>query len=180
LKLITLSGAPADILTAIDPKELTDYAAGLVFLGIVSRLYPGLTWGDLLNPERLGRSWLARKWDGLKDVAGDIYDAAKTVIGDIKDGLGDVGGSAIRLAADEEVQQAIVRGASAYATGGQSLQAEGVLSSIFGGGNEAGQKQIIEQAGMSYKNLLTEIPREYLYIGGGVLALVLLIMTLRR
>lgn len=75
-KLITLSGLrEIDNLLNLNIRELSDKDAGMVFLAVVNQLYPGIKFGDLVNSKSMGI---------------DLFDKLKTGIGAIKDGVGDV------------------------------------------------------------------------------------------
>ena len=166
--LVTLSGQPGraipSALSNANPRELSNIDAGFVFWKLVADLYPGITWRQAfeLGKEKKLSGW----WTDLKNGVGDIYDGTKTVIGDIFEGTGDVGGSTVRLLADEEVSGTIARGAAAYYTGGTS---EGIMGILSGFMNKSGE---------TYKQT-TGLPPWTLWTAGGVAFLAVLWAALR-
>lgn len=134
-KLVNLSGAPKKNLSPeianINLLELDDAGAGLVFLRMVEDTFPGITMKQLATiNENHEMGFIGKLWRKTKNAVGDIYDGGKTFIGDVVKGSGDVGGSIVRLAADEDVSNAIARGGMAYASGGSSEGIMGILSAF--------------------------------------------------
>ena len=123
--LITMAGPGS-----IDVRKLSNMEAGLAFLGLVNQLYPGLTWGELhamgLGQEVMGRSF----WDKVGGALSDVKSTVSDVVSKTVSTAGDVAGSAIRLVTDEKVIDGASRIGAAYATGGQSEAAGGVLGKI--------------------------------------------------
>lgn len=129
----------------MDPRGKSDFDAGLLFLGAVARMMPGLTWDDIQRPQ-----FLAGWWTDFKHSVGDVKDGIGDVLKDTAKTVASFGGDTVRLAADPKVADTVTRAASAYATGGASEGAAGVfdaLKSIF---TPSGQ-QTVEAAGAAYK-----------------------------
>lgn len=137
--LITMAG-PNDI----DLSGVSNFEAGIATLVLINRLYPGVKWGDLPALAAGARSTtMGKKW----------YERAMSAVGDIKDGIGDVLkdtfttvggglGDATRLVTSAPVMDAVTRAGAAYATGGGSEAARGVLGSLFGSSGDAADAQI--------------------------------------
>ena len=171
-KLVTLSGANQVIQPAIlkaNPNQFGDLEAGLLFFKAVADLYPGITWNELWSLPNTKK--LAGWWTDLKKATSDVYDGVKQIVGDVKDGLGDTGGSTIRLLADEKVQNTITRAGAAYASGGTSEMA-GFLSQIG-----QGTQNLFSKAGEAYKG--TGLPPWTMYAGGGLLLVGLLYLLVK-
>jgi len=139
-KLVNLSGAQPK--KAINPevakipiKDLDDPGAGLVFLKMVTDMYPGITWGQLMAMKR--KPTLSGWWTDFKGGVSDIYGGGKTFIGDVVEGTGDVLGSGVRLMTDEQVAGSVTTAAGMYATGGIS----GALLGIFSGVGKSVKEQ---------------------------------------
>lgn len=136
--LITMAG-PNDI----DMSNLSNFEAGIATLALINRVYPGVKWGDL--------PVLASLRDG-EPMRGWLTDIGKT-IGNVKDGIGDVlkdtfttvgggAGDAVRLVTSAPVMDAATRAGAAYATGGGSEAARGVLGQLFGSSGDAMDSQV--------------------------------------
>jgi len=113
---------PGDV--AID--KMSNFEAGLAFLGVLNQLYPGIRFNQLrelaagrevetmggfsLNPMDAFRS--------IKKVVGDIKDGAGDILKDTFDAVADKGGDAVRLATDEKVVNGATQLYSNYLTGG--------------------------------------------------------------
>jgi len=145
--LITMAGPRQKV----DFARVSNFEAGLAFLGVLGRMRPGLTFGSL-----------AAEMDGISSgrMSGWLTDMTRAV-GNLKDGIGDVlkdttslvggsAGSAVRLITDENVIDGASRLGTAYATNGGS---EGVKS-LLGGGGGSVQSVIdfISSLGSSAKN----------------------------
>ncbi len=115
--LITMAG-PAN--GGIDVRNLSNMEAGLAFLGLVNKIYPGITWGELhamgMGQEVMGRSF----WDRVGGVLSDVKSTVSDVVSKTTSTIGDAAGSALRLVTDEKVIDGASRIGEAYATGGQS------------------------------------------------------------
>ncbi len=178
-QLVTLSGAQPAIKSQvinINPRELSNFDAGLVFWSLVAELWPGITWGEvaqIAQEQKMKKQKMSGWWTSAKNAVGDIYDGTKTIIGDIFEGGGDVAGSAVRLITDEEVISGVSRGATAYATGGSSEGLMGILSSL----GQAGVN-MFTGAGEQYKK--TGLPEWTLYAGLGVGTLAIIYATMKR
>ena len=137
-KLVNLSGTRQAInpaITKIPIQDLDDFSAGIVFAKMVTQLYPDITWGELYAMKK--KKQMSGMWDSFTGFVGDIYDGGKTLIGDVVEGTGDVFGSAVRLAADDQVAGTVGRAGAAYATGGFS---EGLMG-LFGGLGTSAKQQ---------------------------------------
>ncbi len=128
-------------------QQLDRTAAGLVFWKMVAEMFPGVKWKDIFpqNPKGLS-GW--NLWRKAKNVVGEVGSGIKDVatstgdvIAVVGDKLGDWGGDTVRLAAEEEVQEAVSRGAAAYFSGGASESANAVAD-MFGS-----KKNPISEAG---------------------------------
>jgi hypothetical protein len=136
--LITMAG-PGDI----DLSEVSNFEAGIATLVLINKLYPGIKWGDLpvLAALRSGepmKGWLtdiSRSVGNIKDGIGDVLKDTFTTVGG---GLGD----ATRLVTSAPVMDAATRAGAAYATGGGSEAARGVLGQMFGSSGDAADAQI--------------------------------------
>lgn len=166
----------------MDPTGKSDFDAGLLFFAAVARMYPGLTWDDILHPQLMGRSWFTRQVDNLTHAVGNVKDGIGDVLKDSISTLGDVGGSTIRLAADPSVAGAISRAGSAYATGGASEGVNSFLASLGSIFSPQGQ-QVVSAAGASYKqNVSGGFSFSNPWVLGGVLGAgaLVLVMVARR
>ena len=153
-RLVTLSGSEPNQLSVlnINPKNLSDWDAGLIALKVISDIFPGITWNQLMDtgdPQQLS-GW----WTDFKGVATSIYEGGKTFISDIWGGVADSGGSMMRLISDPEVSESVQTAAAAYFSGGQSLSMDGFMDSL---GIESGSPEakvvenFVNQAGITYK-----------------------------
>jgi len=144
-KLITMAG-PSDVTLS----SLSNFEAGLATLGLIARVYPGITFGKLASIA-----------DGQSEVmAGWLTDIGK-VVGNVKDGIGDVlkdtasaigggVGGAVRLVTDEKVIDGASRLGTAYATSGGSEGAKGFLDTLGSGGQSV--IDFISSLGATAKN----------------------------
>lgn len=168
-KLITMEGSAQEMtIFDFDPLKMNDFEAGLHFFKVVSVMRPGIRFSDMI--EGFGMSgW----WTDLKHAVGDVKDGIGDVVSDTWGLVGrhssDALNLAVRTAGDDDLQNAIARGAAAYGTGGIS---EGVMAFF---GNAAGKQteddNAISRAGAAWKMSL-ENP---MLIGGifvGLIALV--------
>lgn len=149
-----------DEIANVDPRTLSDKDAGLQALYILAKIYPGLTWGDLLNyKQRLGGNWLT---DAGNWVAKTTSNAG--------DKIGEWGGSALRLLTDQEVADGIDHYVST-ATGGSEmdkfLQSLGLTS-----------KKSVDKAGIGdgYFGDFGDITPTTLMVGGGLLLGIILLL----
>jgi len=130
-KLITLNGESVQKKGFPDVSKLSDFDAGLIFLKMASEFKPGLKFGDFIQRPGL-HGWLTNFTKSVTNIVGKTVEGVGDVLKNTGDYIGEKAGSTIRLASDQDVQQAVIRAASAYATGGQSLAVESVLSNIGG------------------------------------------------
>lgn len=161
-----------DPIVNINPNDLSDVDAGIQALYIVAAMHPGITWGDFLSRNSLGRKWYER-WIG--DPAKSLVSWTGDTISNVGDKLGDWGGSTVRLITDERVSSGLSNYGAAYLTGGGSEAAK----SLFGGKADLGSvleflgglgkksKQSVEAAGLDMNTLII--------FGGGLLLVVLLL-----
>jgi len=142
-EITTLQGPAKSVL---DPRGLSDTEAGILFLGIAGKVFPGLTWRGMFT-DKNGMAgmfdWVSDSWDKMVEVAGEIKDGTGDVLADTFDYLGDKAGDTIRLLTDEEILDAASRAAQAYASGGASEALRALTPE---------QQQVIQAAGVSYKN----------------------------
>lgn len=143
-RLITMAG-PA---LSVPISDMSNYEAGLAMLGVINQVYPGIKFGQLYQlaygnrPETMGRKWWERAGSALNPV--NAFNSAAGVVGDVKDGIGDVlkdsfdatagaGGDLIRLFTDEKV---IAGANSSYEsfTGSGGVGGAVFGTGIFGGG----------------------------------------------
>jgi len=128
-------------------------------------MYPGITWREFF--EMGDNQKLSGWWTDLKKGTSSVYEGTKQMIGDTVKGLGDVGGSTVRLLSDEQVSSTVSRAGAAYATGGSSEGLAAIFAALGSGG-----KQLIESAGGAYKSTGLPAWSMYVALGGGVLALI--------
>ena len=171
LKLVTLSGnGAADMaLLKTNVRELNDIDAGIVVLWQIARMVPGITWQDMIDYSQ------NRRMSGPFDWIGDAGTWVGDKISDAGDMVGGWVGSGVRLVTDEKVQTGLTRGAAAYMTGGQSLALENLLQGA--GGDLLGN--LLGSVGGQAKQQ-TAISPAMIYIGGGLLAFILIIMMLKK
>lgn len=165
--IVTLAGPRP----ALDIRELSNYEAGLAFLGTVNQLYPGikikhlhqLAYGN--RPETMGRKWWEKVGGALNPV--NHFDTIKTTVGEVKDGIGDVlkdsfdatadaGGSLVRLLSDEKVIDGIN---SSYESFTSSGGVSGAVVGDWGGdwtGGEGGEEGGIQQAGKKFFDFIVQ------------------------
>ncbi len=121
--LITMAGPSSG---PINVRNVSNLEAGLAFLGLVNKLYPGITWGELhamgMGRETMGRSF----WDKVGGALGDVKDTVSDVVSKTVKVAGDSAGAAVRLVTDEKVIDGASRIGAAYASGGQSEAAKSV------------------------------------------------------
>lgn len=186
-KLITMNGLAGASKPFSDIRKKSDTAAGLVFFSVLTDMYPGLTWQELFAPAGMqGAFWRKIKnatSDIVRGTGGLVADTVRStgnIIGSVVDKIGKKGGETVRLVAEPEVQSAITRGVSAYATGGQS-EALYALSDQF---KTKPGKDPVTQAGAAYK---TELARADMFGGinpawvmGGAGALILVVLLAGR
>jgi len=125
--LITMAGPSG----GLDVRNMSNMEAGLAFLGLVNQVHPGITWGQLVelgkgNGNYMGRSF----WDKVGGALGDVKDSVSDVVSKTVSTVGEVAGSAVRLVTDEKVIDGASRIGAAYATGGQSEGAKGILDKV--------------------------------------------------
>lgn len=125
--LITMSGPSG----GLDVRNMSNMEAGLAFLGLVNQVHPGITWGQLVELGKNGGRFMGRSfWDKVGGALGDVKDSVSDVVSKTVGTVGEVAGSAIRLVTDEKVIDGASRLGTAYATGGQSEAAKGILGQI--------------------------------------------------
>lgn len=180
MKLIEMSGktAAGTGLKNIRVHDLSDIDAAIWFLTVLVERNPNLTWGDIVN-KNLGSPKMG--WpEWLDNLGAAVYETG----GNIIDGAGEKFGEAIRLFTDESVREGLMAygemGAnafSAYSTGGASA----ILPAMFGGRGDPQQQQIgFAAMGQQVKNAFGGINPTILYIGGGLLVLLLMVMVLKK
>ncbi len=174
--LFSMAGK-ADFLK-VDPRELNDIDAGIWMLALIDHYYPGITWGEIYEATRgaqLGKSWLGRQIASIGDFIG-------TGISDAGDKIGEWTGDTIRLITDKEVRDGIKEYATAYATGGQSVALDQVVSQLAAGDIPIGD--MLSRIGKNTKTnyasmgaqLIEGVDNKFLLIGGaGFLFLILLL-----
>lgn len=170
--LLTLSGkadvSGRDILTKIDPMQLDDVSAAMWGLKMLVRMNPDVTWGDLLADNfKLGAKWYER----IGSMIGNGLSDAVNLIGK-------KGGETVRLVTDEKVQDTIGRAGAAYFTAGGSEGAAAIFGSLFNTSDQNG-KILASGMGQNIKAGMGGIPVQFIWVGGGILAVVLL-LTLSR
>lgn len=175
IRLITLAGSEA--IEAIPLKDLTPIDAAILTLATIAKEAPGITWGELADRpgQTMGKKWYEKfaSWvgTGTSDLVGKI---------------GEIGGSTIRLLTNKQVMDGVKSYAAAYATGGQSMSAEGLFQSLFGQSGSADQIAQLKTALASFGSQaqsgggLDSIPKNYLLIGGIGLGALLLVMVLKK
>lgn len=161
----------------MDPTGKSDFDAGLLFLGAVARMYPGLTWDDLQFPNQNMAGWLTN----LKHAVGDVKDGIGDVLKDTFTTVGGGAGDAVRLASDPQVASTITRAATAYETGGASEGANSILDSLKSIFTPSGQ-DAVTKAGAAYKQNVSSGFNwgSPWVIGGGVAAAALVVVLVAR
>jgi len=163
--LVTMAGPKA-----VDIRSLSNFEAGVAMLGLIHRVFPGITFGQLPALASQGSAYrsgaMAGWWTDLKKGAGNAISPTKTYngiadkLGDVKDGIGDIlkdstdatggaFGDFIRLISDKEV----IDGAnSSY----ESFTGSGGIWGAVGGsgfsdfmGGESGGEGGGEESGMN-------------------------------
>lgn len=190
MKFYTLEGSSRINPLSLDPKQLSDFEAGIHYLATVSQYAPGIKIGQLFNRDGL-MGWslsksLSSAWKGTKEVFSSVGSGTRKIL----DYGGKKVGETVRLLADEDVQQLATRAGAAYASGGGSLAAEGMFDNIFGKGSGANVSDFINQIGAFWKressgvNAASAAPgidnRTLMIAGGGLIGAVLLISLLRK
>lgn len=154
----------------LDPRGKTDFDAGLIFLSTAARVFPGLTWRDLVTwNSRAGRPFMAGWWTDLKKSVGDIKDGIGDVVSDTVDLFGRKGGDVVRLATDDKVAETVLRAGAAYASGGASEAARALTPE---------QRAAAEAAGASYKMNLAGM-NPWMLGGLGLAALLVVALVAR-
>lgn len=177
MNLVKMYGdAPAmgQQLVEINPLELDDVDAGILFLSNMVRQNPGVKWKDLIPLQVSGMLDDFGKWLGTKGRE------TGNLIGDVVDWSGESFGDAVRLFTDEDVQEGVMRYGTAYVTGGKSE----ALRSFMGPGQTQQSGIALADMGSAYKqNYGMSIPPAVWWIGGGIGGLMLLmtmVMAMRR
>jgi hypothetical protein len=181
MKLITMSGNETKIQDIKKLQSLDDQQAGVYALYLIAKNNPGITFGQLIQGS------------GVR-LSGWFTDLGRMVGNGLSDAINLIGkktGESVRLFTDKEVVSGLQSYAAAAATGGESLAAQGLLSDLFGGKLDAGNLQEIlgklgkvvkgetQQAGIeSGFGGLTQ--QQLLWVGGGVLGLLVLLMALKK
>lgn len=175
IRLITLAGS--DTIEAVPLKDLTPIDAAILTLATIAKEEPGITWGDMANRpnQTMGKKWYEKfaSWvgTGTSDLVGKI---------------GEIGGSTIRMLTDKQVMDGVKSYAAAYATGGQSMSAEGLFQNLFGQSGSTDQIAQLKTALASFGGQaqrgggLESIRNNYLMIGGIGLGALLLVMIARK
>jgi len=157
----------------MDPRDKSDFDAGLLFFGALARMMPGVTWDDLQMRRMAG--W----WTDLKHAVGDVKDGVGDVLKDTFTTAAGATGDVVRLATDKKVADTVSRAATAYATNGASEgmgSALDALRTIFTGDGQA----TVQTAGAAYKQSYGFTWSNPWVIGGGLGFGALLIVLLAR
>jgi len=199
-RLITMA-APASE-QDIDISDLSDYEAGLAFLGMVNQIYPGVTMRQLgqlaygNRIETMGRSFWERQLSHVSDALSPTktFNKVKTAVGDIKDGIGDVlkdtfdatadaGGSIVRLFTDKKVVDGLNSSYESFTSSGGILGAVGGSSLSEGASNfvtfltNLGNKA---KANANAASTSMGLPDWAIPVGIGGVALILLLRRRRK
>jgi len=184
MNLVELSGRANNLsIVDIDPAELNPMDRGVYLLSMVAKIFPGITWGQMYevaysNDERL-MGW----WTDTKKFIGRQTNNVKDGLKDGLDVLGEYAGDFVRLISDDEVIQAIQSYGQAYATNGASFALEDITGKFFGTNPNTGTTNPTDRAKM--QDILAAfgggnsdegIPKEYIYLGLGGLALVTVLL----
>ena len=129
----------------MDPAGKSDFDAGLLFLGAIARMMPGLTWSDLQRPQFMA-GWLT----DIGHAVGNLKDGIGDVLKDTFTTVGSAGGDVVRLATDPKVADTVSRAATAYATGGGSEGVNGLMDALKNIFTPSGQ-QAVANVGANYK-----------------------------
>lgn len=152
--LITMAGPQGG---AIDMSKLSNFEAGILTLGVINQLYPGIKFGQLpalamgTRGQTMGRKWWEKALATVNPV--EQFHNVSGVVGDVKDGIGDVlqdtfsssgdaGGGLVRLLTDKKVIDGANSSYSSFTDSGGIFGAVGGsgLSDFFGGGDEGDSK----------------------------------------
>ncbi len=155
----------------MDPTGKTDFDAGLLFLGALARMMPGLTWDDLQRPQFMA-GWFTDLKHSVGSVKDGIGDVLKSTFSTVAGGAGD----AVRLAADPAVADTVSRAATAYATGGGSEEAGGVMNALKSIFTPEGQQKVSD-VGAAYKQNTAGINPWLIGAGVGAGALLLIVVA---
>ncbi len=159
----------------MDPAGKSDFDAGLLFLGAIARMMPGLTWQDLQRPQFLAGGFfsdIASGFGNLKDGIGDVLKDTFTTIGG---GAGD----AVRLATDPQVAGTVSRAATAYATGGGSEGVSGIMEALKNIFTPEGQ-QAVANVGANYKAGSFSFSNPWVIGGAALFGGLLLVMVAKK
>lgn len=144
--LVTMSG-PSDS-SGIDIQSLSNFEAGVAMLGVIHRLYPGITFGQLpeiagraraYGGDTMGRSWLARQVSTVSHAVGDLKDGIGDVVKSTFDTAAGAGGDVVRLLTDKKVVDGASSAYDTFASSGGVLGVYGgsSLSNFLGGGSDS-------------------------------------------
>lgn len=185
MKLLTLNGAVTKTgkLMEMNLLELSDIDAGVWALATLSKMEPGVSFGDIVtDPEgaavQMG-GWLTNL---RRSIGRGTSDAIKVI--------GNVGGSAVRLVTDKKVRTGVMDYANFFKVGGAEGGALGMLKGIFSKFTKTGQRQELtpQEQQLMLANIGKEAkagiggisPKTLMMIGGGAIALVLVAMMMRK
>ena len=206
-KLVTLTGPAAEQAEKAEFLNISNLEAGVKVLEAIGNVFPELSFNDfrpenwhitkkLLKDEvkfsgpctgcqKMGH---CKAWHPHHCDWGNTGDDIGNRLNDVASFIGDNAGDAIRLLTDEEVLDGAIQIGSAIATSGGSVGFSELMESLAGDGG-AGDvinsilgrlggkaKSDIDAAAFSFK----DIPKEALYIGGGLIGIVLLISIINR
>lgn len=170
--LFSMAGT-SDLLK-LDPRELSDQDAGVWALYFIDRMYPGITWGDILSAkQKLGKKW----WERAGSMIGNG-------LSDIGDKIGDWGGSAIRLVTDQTVRDGLKDYAAAYVTGGTSAGIQGLFKEL--NLPDFLKSDLLSSLGRNTKiqaasagQLIEGLDNKILLLAGGGILMVFMLMSMR-
>jgi len=167
-RLITMA-SPASA-AEVDILDLSDYEAGLAFLGMVNQIYPGVTMRQLgklaygNRIETMGRSFWERQvshvsdalsptktFNKVKEAVGDIKDGVGDVLKDTFDAIGDAGGSALRLFTDQKVVDGLNSSYESFTSSG------GILGAVGGKSISEGVSDGVDSFGSFITNLGSKV-----------------------
>lgn len=157
--LVTMSG-PSPVLEdgSIDVTRLSNFEAGLAMMGLIHRVYPDVTFGELPKlayapgAEFMGRGFWERQLSHVTDTLspGKVFNSVSSGVGDVKDGIGDVlkdtfnssgdaGGNVVRLLTNKKVIDGANSSYASFTDSGGIVGAIGGkgISNIFGGGDSS-------------------------------------------
>jgi hypothetical protein len=172
--LVAMSG-PSDIKL----ENLSNFEAGLAFLGVINQVYPGIRFSQLADLAE-GRTEVMNGWLSNLNPMNAVRSVSKT-IGDAKDGIGDIlkdtfttvgsgAGDTLRLATDEKVLDGAFRLYEAYQTKGMSESS--IMDFVNGLGATTKEKAAAAAGGLPGGILPWAL-------GGGGLLLVVMLMGKR-